>query len=170
MKLTTKGRYAVSAMADLAAADDDNGPVSLSDIALRQGISLSYLEQLFAKLRRAGLVSSSRGVSGGYSLIGSPAEIRVAAIVDAVDEEIKTTACAPGSTIGCKGSTARCLTHDLWDELGRQIDIFLNAVSLEDILAKRVLGMAAVNAPTTNNGVRDGTLNSTSQFPVEAAE
>ncbi len=170
MKLTTKGRYAVSAMADLAASEDDKGPVSLSDIALRQGISLSYLEQLFAKLRRAGLVSSSRGVSGGYSLNAAPAEIRVAAIVDAVDEEIKTTACAPGATIGCKGTTARCLTHDLWDELGRQIDIFLNAVSLEDILAKRVLGMAAVNAPATPNSMRDDPQNITAPFPVEAAE
>lgn len=147
MKLTTKGRYAVSAMADLAVAGGDI-PVALSDISLRQGISLSYLEQLFAKLRRAGLVASARGVSGGYTLTAAPADIRVAAIVDAVDEEIKTTACASGSTIGCKGTTARCLTHDLWDELGRQIDIFLNAVSLEDIIERRVLGMAAVNAPS----------------------
>ena len=169
MKLTTKGRYAVSAMADLAASQDDNGPVSLSDIALRQGISLSYLEQLFAKLRRAGLVSSSRGVSGGYSLNAMPADIRVAAIVEAVDEEIKTTACAQGSTIGCKGTTARCLTHDLWDELGRQIDIFLNAVSLEDILAKRVLGMAAVNAPVQPHSATEN-VQSQKPFPVEAVE
>ena len=146
MKLTTKGRYAVSAMADLAAFGDE-APVALSDIALRQGISLSYLEQLFAKLRRAGLVTSMRGVSGGYALSDTPQNIRVADIISAVDEEIKTTACAAGSTIGCQGTTARCLTHDLWDELGRQIDIFLNAVTLEDILERRVAGMAAVNAP-----------------------
>ena len=165
MKLTTKGRYAVSAMADLAAAGG-NTPVSLSDIALRQGISLSYLEQLFAKLRRAGLVSSVRGVSGGYALTAAPADIRVAAIVDAVDEEIKTTACATGSSIGCQGTTARCLTHDLWDELGRQIDIFLNAVSLEDIIERRVLGMAAVNSPVARDRMQVEKLT----HPVEAAE
>ncbi len=146
MKLTTKGRYAVSALADIASTGGD-GPVSLSDVALRQGISLSYLEQLFAKLRKAGLVTSARGVGGGYALTAPAAEMRVADIVAAVDEEIRTTACSPGSTIGCNGTSARCLTHDLWDELGRQIEIFLNAVTLEDILQKRVLGMAAVNAP-----------------------
>lgn len=146
MKLTTKGRYAVSALADIAATGGE-APVALSDIALRQGISLSYLEQLFAKLRRAGLVESVRGVSGGYALSAPALAIRVADIVAAVDEEIRTTACAPGSTIGCKGTSARCLTHDLWDELGRQIEVFLNAVTLEDIIERRVAGMAAVNAP-----------------------
>lgn len=146
MKLTTKGRYAVSALADIAATGGE-APVALSDIALRQGISLSYLEQLFAKLRRAGLVESVRGVSGGYALAAPASAIRVADIVAAVDEEIRTTACAPGSTIGCKGTSARCLTHDLWDELSRQIEVFLNAVTLEDIIERRVAGMAAVNAP-----------------------
>ncbi|MHA7871609.1 MAG: Rrf2 family transcriptional regulator [Hyphococcus sp.] len=150
MKLTTKGRYAVAAMADLAAFGGD-APVALSDIALRQGISLSYLEQLFSKLRRAGLVTSVRGVSGGYALSASPEAMRVADIINAVDEEIKTTACAAGSTVGCQGTSARCLTHDLWDELGRQIDIFLNAATLEDVIEKRVLGMAAVNAPVRND-------------------
>ncbi|NOX82989.1 MAG: Rrf2 family transcriptional regulator [Alphaproteobacteria bacterium] len=147
MKLTTKGRYAVSAMADLAATGR-RAPVALSDVALRQGISLSYLEQLFAKLKRSGLVESARGAAGGYWLVNAPADIRIADIIAAVDEEIRTTACASGSSLGCQGTTARCLTHDLWDELGRQIEIFLNAVSLEDILQKRVLGMAAVNAPS----------------------
>ncbi|WP_375200935.1 Rrf2 family transcriptional regulator [Hyphococcus sp.] len=150
MKLTTKGRYAVSALADIAAtgaATGSEGPVALSDVALRQGISLSYLEQLFAKLRRAGLVDSVRGVAGGYALTAPAAEIRVADIVAAVDEEIRTTACAAGSSIGCQGTTARCLTHDLWDELGRQIEVFLNAVTLEDIIERRVAGMASVNAP-----------------------
>ncbi|MEZ5894620.1 MAG: Rrf2 family transcriptional regulator [Parvularculaceae bacterium] len=146
MKLTTKGRYAVSALADIAATGG-SGPVALSDVALRQGISLSYLEQLFAKLRRAGLVDSARGVAGGYALSAAPSAIRVADIVAAVDEEIRTTACAPGSAIGCKGGSARCLTHDLWDELGRQIELFLNAVTLEDIIERRVAGMAAVNSP-----------------------
>ena len=98
MKLTTKGRYAVQAMADIAARRDDL-PVALPDIALRQGISVSYLEQLFNKLRRAGLVDSIRGVAGGYSLARPAAEIRVADIVHSVDEEIRTTACAPGSGI-----------------------------------------------------------------------
>jgi Rrf2 family transcriptional regulator, iron-sulfur cluster assembly transcription factor len=147
VKLTTKGRYAVSAMSDLAATGR-GAPVSLSDVALRQGISLSYLEQLFAKLKRSGLVDSARGAAGGYWLVNAPADIRIADIIAAVDEEIRTTACADGSALGCQGTTARCLTHDLWDELGRQIEIFLNAVSLEDILQKRVLGMAAVNAPS----------------------
>lgn len=146
MKLTTKGRYAVAALADIAAIGGE-GPVALSDVSLRQNISLSYLEQLFSKLRRAGLVTSARGVAGGYALAVPAADIRIAHVVAAVDEQIKTTACAAGSSIGCQGSTARCLTHDLWDELGRQIDIFLNAVTLEDIVQKRVLGMAAVNPP-----------------------
>ncbi|MEX6633629.1 Rrf2 family transcriptional regulator [Hyphococcus lacteus] len=148
MKLTTKGRYAVAAMTDIAATGAGSGAlVSLSDIALRQGISLSYLEQLFGKLRRAGLVESARGVAGGYALTAAPANIRIAEIVAAVDEEIRTTACIPGSSVGCKGTSARCLTHDLWDELSRHIEIFLNAVTLEDILKKRVLGIASVNAP-----------------------
>ncbi len=147
MKLTTKGRYAVAAMADLA-SQHGAGPTALCDIALRQGISLSYLEQLFGKLRRAGLIVSARGVGGGYTLANAPDETRIADIVAAVDEQIRTTACNPGSQIGCTGTTARCLTHDLWDELGRQIEIFLNAVTLEDVLARRIAGMAAVNTPS----------------------
>lgn len=146
MKLTTKGRYAVAAMADIAACGA-GARVSLTDVAARQGISISYLEQLFVKLRRAGLVDSARGQGGGYTLARPAGRIRVAEVVDAVDEEIRTTACAPGANRGCQGKSARCLTHDLWDELGRQIDIFLNAVTLEDVVARRVLGMAAVNAP-----------------------
>ncbi len=146
MKLTTKGRYAVTAMADLA-AQGGQAQVALCDIALRQGISLSYLEQLFAKLRKAGLVASARGAGGGYTLVNAPGETRIADIVEAVDEQIQTTACVPGSGLGCNGTSVRCLTHDLWDELGRQIELFLNAVTLEDILAKRVAGMASVNAP-----------------------
>lgn len=147
MRLTTKGRYAVAAMTDLAATGGAT-PVALPDIALRQGISVGYLEQLFAKLRRKGLVASSRGVSGGYALARPASEIRIADVIAAVDEEIRTTACAPGASVGCKGTSARCLTHDLWDELGRQIEIFLNAVTIEDVVARRVLGAAAVNAPS----------------------
>lgn len=146
MKLTTKGRYAVAALADIAAIGGD-GPVALPDVALRQGISTGYLEQLFAKLRRAGLVESARGVAGGYLLARPASDIRIADIVAAVDEEIRTTGCAPGSHVGCQGKSARCLTHDLWDELGRHIEIFLNAATLEDVIERRVLGMAAVNAP-----------------------
>jgi len=133
-------------MADIA-AHGTGEPVSISDVAVRQGISQSYLEQLFAKLRKAGLVMSARGAGGGYGLVSSACDIRIADIIAAVDEEIKTTACAVGSSIGCQGTSARCLTHDLWDELGRQIEIFLNAVTLDDILEKRVLGMASVNQP-----------------------
>lgn len=146
MKLTTKGRYAVAALADIAATGGD-GPVALPDVALRQGISTGYLEQLFAKLRRAGLVDSARGVAGGYVLARPAGDIRIADIVAAVDEEIRTTGCAPGSSVGCQGKSARCLTHDLWDELGRHIEIFLNAATLEDVIERRVLGMAAVNPP-----------------------
>jgi Rrf2 family iron-sulfur cluster assembly transcriptional regulator len=149
MKLTTKGRYAVQAMADIAAAGKTS-LVSLPDIAARQGISVGYLEQLFAKLRRAGLVDSVRGVAGGYRLARAAGAICVSEIVGAVDEEIQTTACG-GRSVGCQGSGARCLTHDLWDELGRQIDIFLSAVTLEDVIEKRVTGMAAVNAPSNQN-------------------
>ena len=163
MKLTTKGRYAVTAMADLARYQDA-GPIALSDIALRQGISLSYLEQLFGKLRRAGLVASARGAGGGYALQQAPGETRIADIVTAVDEEIQTTACNPNASVGCTGTSARCLTHDLWDELGRQIEIFLNAVTLEDVLAKRVAGMASVNAPSKNEDMGNKIV------PVEAAE
>lgn len=147
MKLTTKGRYAVQAMADIAAASG-SGLVSLPDIAERQGISVGYLEQLFAKLRRAGLVDSVRGVAGGYRLARPAGAIHVSEVVDAVDEEIQTTACA-GKAGGCQGSGSRCLTHDLWDELGRQIELFLAAVTLEDVIEKRVVGMAAVNAPSS---------------------
>jgi Rrf2 family iron-sulfur cluster assembly transcriptional regulator len=149
MKLTTKGRYAVQAMADIAAAGRDQ-LVSLPDVAARQGISAGYLEQLFAKLRRAGLVASVRGVAGGYRLARAADSIRVSEIVEAVDEAIQTTACG-GSPFGCQGAGERCLTHDLWEELGRQIELFLDAVTLEDVIEKRVAGMAAVNMPSTQD-------------------
>ncbi len=146
MKLTSKGRYGVQAMADIAAHGSDQ-PAPISDIALRQGMSAGYLEQVLVKLRRAGLVESVRGVAGGYFLARPAGEIRIAEIVAAVDEEIRTTACAPGGEKSCRGESIRCLTHDLWDELGRQIHIFLNAITLEDVIERRVLGAAAVNAP-----------------------
>lgn len=145
MRLSTRGRYAVMAMADLAAQTlnrTDDRPVTLAEIAARQGISLSYLEQLFAQLRRAGLVLSARGPGGGYRLAYPAAETRIADIVLAVDEPIRATRCQIGSPKGCQGGRARCLTHDLWEELGNQIHLFLASVSLEDVVTKRVLGRA----------------------------
>lgn len=153
MKLTAKARYAVTALADIAAFGGD-GPVALSDVAARQMISLSFLEQLFRKLRESGLVESHRGATGGYSLIACPAEIRVADIVKAVDEPIRTTACIPGEAIGCSGTTARCLTHDLWDELGRHIEVFLGSITLADVTEKRVLGRAMVNEPMLEEAIQ----------------
>jgi Rrf2 family transcriptional regulator, iron-sulfur cluster assembly transcription factor len=142
VRLSTKGRYAVMAMADLASREANVGPVSLAEIAESQEISLSYLEQLFAKLRKGGLVVSVRGPGGGYRLSRCASELRVADIILAVDEPISATRCEPGSPKGCTGTTARCLTHDLWEELGRQIHVFLASVSLADVVEKRVLGMA----------------------------
>lgn len=142
MRLSTKGRYAVMAMADLASNDAGTKPVSLADIARRQEISLSYLEQLFAKLRRGGLVRSVRGPGGGYRLNRAASELRIADIILAVDEPIAATRCEAGSTKGCTASGARCVTHDLWEELGRQIQVFLASISLTDVVEKRVLGRA----------------------------
>lgn len=139
MKLSTKGRYAVMAMVDLA-ANASAKPVALADVADRQDISLSYLEQLFGKLRKAGLVKSVRGPGGGYLLAHGPSDTRVADIIMAVDEPIQTTRCTPGSPQGCQSDRARCLTHDLWEELGNQIYLYLSSVSLEDVVEKKVLG------------------------------
>src|ERR1700761_2460475 len=146
MRLSTKGRYAVMAMADLAghAMDADAGirPVALADIAERQDISLSYLEQLFAKLRRGGLVTSVRGPGGGYRLSRPSGDLRIADIIMAVDEPIAATRCKSGSSKGCTKTGARCVTHDLWEELGQQIHVFLSSVSLADVVERRVLGRA----------------------------
>jgi Rrf2 family iron-sulfur cluster assembly transcriptional regulator len=139
VKLSTKGRYAVMAMVDLA-ANASAKPVALADVADRQDISLSYLEQLFGKLRKAGLVKSVRGPGGGYLLAHGPTDTRVADIIMAVDEPIQTTRCTPGSPQGCQSDRARCLTHDLWEELGNQIYLYLSSVSLEDVVEKKVLG------------------------------
>lgn len=139
MKLSTKGRYAVMAMVDLASRGVER-PVSLAEIAGRQDISLSYLEQLFAKLRRHGLVRSVRGPGGGYRLAHSAEGTRIADIIIAVDEPVHATRCRPGSAKGCTGSGGRCLTHDLWEELGNQIHLFLSTVSLKDVCERRVLG------------------------------
>lgn len=151
MRLSTKGRYAVMAMADLAGHEGGTRPVSLAEIARRQEISLSYLEQLFAKLRRGGLVKSVRGPGGGYRLSRTAGDIRVADIILAVDEPIQATRCRSGSAKGCMGTTGRCLTHDLWEELGRQIHVFLSSVSLGDVVEKRVLGRAQPCELKTDN-------------------
>ena len=152
MRLSTKGRYAVMAMADLAKHSTNSRPVSLAEISGRQEISLSYLEQLFAKLRRGGLVSSVRGPGGGYRLSRPSNEVRISDIILAVDEPIAATRCKPGEAKGCTGTGARCVTHDLWEELGRQIQVFLSGVSLADVIEKRVLGRAQPCAPANGGG------------------
>jgi len=138
VKLGTKGRYAVMAMVDLAKYGDKK-PITLSEIATRQEISLSYLEQLFAKLRRAGLVKSVRGPGGGYKLAFGTDSIRISDVIRAVDEPIKVTRCDPERREGCLSKHTRCLTHDLWDELGHHIHLFLSSITLEDVCEGRVL-------------------------------
>lgn len=127
------------AMVDIA-AHTEGKPIALADVAERQEISLSYLEQLFSKLRHGGLVKSVRGPGGGYLLAHTAAETRIADIIIAVDEPIKATRCTPGSPAGCTSNKSRCLTHDLWEELGNKIYLYLNSVSLADVVDKRVLG------------------------------
>ncbi len=129
MRLSTKGRYAVTAMVDISRHGGDR-PISLGAIAARQEISLSYLEQLFAKLGRHGLVRSVRGPGGGFHLAKPAAEIMIADIVRAAEEEIKTTNCSGDPSNGCKQDHSRCLTHDLWEELGGVIQNYLASVSL----------------------------------------
>ena len=145
MKLSTKGRYAVMALVDLA-SQTDGRPVALAEIAERQEISLSYLEQLFAKLRRGGLVRSVRGPGGGYLLARSAEETRISDAILAVDEPIRATRCKTGSAMGCRANKSRCLTHDLWEELGNQIHMFLSSVTLLDVL-ERKLSTRIVEAP-----------------------
>ena len=139
MKLSTKGRYAVMALVDLA-ANDAGRPIALAEIAERQEISLSYLEQLFAKLRRGGLVKSVRGPGGGYRLAHPATETRISDIILAVDEPIRATRCQPGQPFGCRGNQSRCMTHDLWEELSNQIYLFLSSVTVADVVSRRVLG------------------------------
>ena len=140
MQLGAKARYAVMAMTDLARALRDgeaDRPVSLADIAARQELSLNYLEQLFGHLRRAGLVTSARGPGGGYRLARSPSQTAIADIVEAVDEPIHAVRCGAAKPAGCL-SGGRCLTHDLWDGLGAEIDRYLKSVSLEDVIERRL--------------------------------
>ncbi|CCG40617.1 Rrf2 family transcriptional regulator [Magnetospirillum molischianum] len=153
MKLSTKGRYAVMAMVDLASHSRGN-PVALADIAERQEISLSYLEQLFGKLRKGGLVKSVRGPGGGYLLARIAQQTRISDIILAVDEPIQTTRCSPGTPAGCHNNKGRCLTHDLWEELGNQIYLYLSSVSLHDICERRILGSSGM----FHGGDRPGTV------------
>lgn len=137
MRLSTKGRYAVMALVELAAADGSH-PIALAEIADRQQISLSYLEQLFARLRRGGLVNAVRGPGGGYLMAQDSGEIRISDIVAAVDEPVPTTRCTPVQPAGCRGNDVRCPTHDLWEELDNKIFLYLRSVTLADVVAQRI--------------------------------
>ena len=132
MKLTNRGRYAVMAMADLASNTKD-GPISLTEISLRQNISLAYLEQIFLKLKNNKLVKSSRGANGGYVLEKPASEIKLSNIIFAVDEEVKTLNCKKNSKKGCNNKTTKCITHNLWDQLDQHINGFFEKVKLQDL-------------------------------------
>ena len=136
MKLSSKGRYAVMALADLAKFDP-NEPISLRDISLRQGISLLYLEQLFLKLKKNKIVSSVRGKNGGYVLNRKASEINISEVFLAVDEKIKTIGCEKHSKKGCNGKSAKCITHNLWDELEDHINNFFEKKKLSDLISKK---------------------------------
>lgn len=159
MRLSTRGRYAVMAMVELAARQGamapaapgrSNPPVSLAEIAAAQMLSLAYLEQLFGPLRRAGLVASARGPGGGYRLARPARDIPIAAIVDAVDEPLRATRCEEGSP-GCLAGR-RCLTHDLWVELGEQLRLFLAGVTLQDVLDGDIAGRAQAPIQAEDQG------------------
>ena len=133
MKLSSKGRYAVMALVDLARFDNIN-PVSLRDISLRQGISLDYLEQIFSKLKKNEIVKSIRGTQGGYVLNKNPNDIKLTNIFHAVDEKVKTVQCKKESKKGCNGKATKCITHNLWDELEIHINTFFEKKSLDDLI------------------------------------
>ena len=163
MRLSTKGRYAVMAMTDLALNGQAGRPISLSEISERQQMSLSYLEQLFARLRKAGLVKSARGPGGGYTLSRTAGDLFVSEIVLAVDEPIKATRCQLTSNklgankklgkeqaareIGCMPGGQRCLTHNLWEDLGVAIHDYLSQVSLDDVIRKRTRKKVHISTP-----------------------
>ena len=136
MKLTSKGRYAVMALVDIAKFDNIN-PVSLRDISLRQGISVDFLEQIFSKLKKNEIVKSIRGTQGGYILSKKPSEIKLNNIFDAIDERVKTVQCKKESKKSCNGKSSKCVTHDLWNELETHINSFFEQKSLEDLISKR---------------------------------
>jgi Rrf2 family iron-sulfur cluster assembly transcriptional regulator len=152
MKMSTKGRYAVMAMIDIA-QDTSGGPVSLAAIAERQDISQEYLEQLFAKLRRAGLVESARGPGGGYRLARTADLISMAEIISAADEPLRVTRCDGDAVDGCVRGE-RCCAHDLWSSLGRQMTYFLSSITLDDVVSKRNLALAASIKQTKDRYVR----------------
>ena len=133
MKLSSRGRYAVMALADMAQAQTDD-PTSLKDISLRQGISVLYLEQLFLKLKKKEIVYSIRGPHGGYRLSKKPEDIKLSIIFSAVDEEIKTIKCNKKSKRSCNGKSIKCITHNLWDEVETLINTFFDNKSLKDVL------------------------------------
>ena len=133
MKLTSKGRYAVMAMADLASVKDKK-TTNLTEISLRQGISISFLEQIFLKLKKNDLVKSSRGPACGYTLTRSPEEIKLSSIIKAVDEKVKTVGCKKESKKGCTGKSIKCITHNLWDDLETHINNFFEKNTLKDIV------------------------------------
>ena len=135
MKLTTRGRYAVMAMADLAVFND-NGPVSLTEISLRQNISLPYLEQIFIKLKNNNLVKSTRGAKGGYFLEKPASDIKILNIISAVDEEVKMLNCKKEAKKGCNNKSTKCITHNLWDQLDQHINNFFEKVKLQDLVKK----------------------------------
>tara|TARA_Y100000768_G_C23852395_1_gene621670 strand:- start:446 stop:865 length:420 start_codon:yes stop_codon:yes gene_type:complete len=132
MKLTNKGRYAVMAMADLA-LNSKQGPISLTEISIRQNISLAYLEQIFLKLRNNKLVRSARGANGGYELEKPASEIKLSNIIYAVDEEVRTLNCKKNSKRGCNNKSTKCITHNLWDQLDQHINGFFDKVRLHDL-------------------------------------
>jgi len=136
MKLTAKGRYAVMAVADLA-TQGGGAQSSLSEIGLRQGISVTFLEQLFGKLRRAGLVESRRGAAGGYKLAVDAADLTLEKIIFAVDEDIKAHGCSPETKMACTGQTGKCLTHNLWGALESHIEQFLASITVQDVVDGR---------------------------------
>lgn len=140
MRLSTKARYAVTAMVDVA-LEEGSGPVSLAAISDRQELPLAYLEQLFGKLRKAGLVRSSRGALGGYMLAHKTSDVRIIDIIAAVDTPLKATRCDHESKVGCRITGEQCLTHDLWDELGAVVQLFLARVTLADVCEKRIAGI-----------------------------
>ena len=135
MKLSTKSRYAVMALADIARFNN-NEPISLRDISIRQGISLVYLEQLFLKLKKNEIVKSIRGKKGGYTLNKTPDEIKISDILSAVEEKVKTIGCQKHSKKGCNGKSAKCITHNLWDELETHINVFFQEKKLGDLIHK----------------------------------
>jgi len=133
MKLNTRGRYAVMALADMAKFDNQN-PISLRDVSLRQNISLVYLEQIFSKLKKNNIVKSIRGTNGGYILSKNPEQIKLSSIFSAVEEKIKTVQCKKESKKGCNGKLTKCITHHLWDELEIHINDFFDKKNLGDFL------------------------------------